>query len=45
MPESWNHASLPLRACADPLAATYVYRRARVMVCSSVQGECSSGIP
>jgi len=45
MPESWNHASLPLRACAGPLAAAYVYRRARVTVCASVQGERSSGIP
>lgn len=44
MPESWNHASLPLQACAGPLAAAYVYERARVRMCGNVQGERSSGI-
>lgn len=41
MAESWNHASLPLRACAGPLlAVAYVYEGAS----GNVQGERSSGI-
>lgn len=29
MPESWNHASLLLQACAGPLAVAYVHDQAR----------------
>lgn len=38
MPESWNHASLLLRACAGPLAVAYLYGLARVRVCVKCSG-------
>lgn len=37
LPESWNHASLALRACAGPFAAVYTYTDA----CAIARGDAN----